>query len=266
MWASLGLRNGLKMPLSMRHRATRGLRIFLRHRRGPALRAGRAPAGVCLPENSKVESRLPSGKCPMTSLLFLKPHRKLPTTLAESNEYSTRHATGVAYFSRKPNKPPRLPRWWIGWELKSEGITVSIKLPIAGAEKFRAQLPDQVAVTRWFPMQLKRRGVELRLIVGDHNRSASIVDLSLLKAVARAHRWFDEISTGNARSLAAIAAREGLNVRYVGRLIRLAFLAPDIVESIVEGRQPMTLTAEALTRRIDLPLSWCAQRTVLNVE
>ena len=151
-------------------------------------------------------------------------------------------------------------------ELKSDGIRVSIKLPIAGAEKSRAQLPDQVAIARSFPMQLKRRGVELRLIVGDHNRSAAIVDLSLLKAVARAHRWFDEISTGKAGSLAAIAAREGLAVRYVGRLIRLAFLAPEIVESIVEGRQPTTLTAEALTRRIELPLSWCSQRTALNVE
>jgi site-specific DNA recombinase len=151
-------------------------------------------------------------------------------------------------------------------ELKSDGIKVSIKLPIAGAEKSRAQLPDHVAMRRWFPMQLKRRGVELRLIVGDHNRSAAIVDLSLLKAVARAHRWFGEISTGNVGSLAAIAAREGLSVRYVGRLIRLAFLAPDIVESLVEGRQPTTLTAEALTRRIELPLSWCAQRTALNVE
>ena len=151
-------------------------------------------------------------------------------------------------------------------ELKSDGITVSIKLPIAGAENGRTQLTDQVAIARWFPMQLKRRGVELRLIVGDHNRSAAIVDLSLLKAVARAHRWFAEISTGEARSLAAIAAREELNVRYVSRLIRLAFLAPDIVESIVEGRQPTTLTAEALTRRIELPLSWCSQRTALSVE
>ncbi len=100
-------------------------------------------------------------------------------------------------------------------ELKSDGIRVSIKLPIAGAEKSRAHLPDQVAIARSFPMQLKRRGVELRLIIGDHNRSAAIVDLSLMKAVARAHRWFDEISTGKARSLAAIAAREGLAVCYV---------------------------------------------------
>ena len=151
-------------------------------------------------------------------------------------------------------------------ELKADGIRVSIKLPIAGVEESPAQLPDQVAITRSFPMQLKRRGVELRLIVGDHKRSAALVDLALLKAVARAHRWFDQISSGQARSLAAIAAREGLAVRYVGRLIRLAFLAPDIVESIVEGRQRPTLTAEALTRRIELPLSWCAQRTALNLE
>ncbi len=151
-------------------------------------------------------------------------------------------------------------------ELKSDGIRVSIKLPLSAAEQSDAQLPKQVAITRWFPMQLKRRGVELRLIVRDHNRSAAVVDLPLLKAIARANRWFDELSTGKATSLAAIAAREGLAVRYVGRLVRLAFLAPEIVESIVEGRQPTILTAEALTRRIELPLSWRAQRTALNLE
>jgi hypothetical protein len=73
-------------------------------------------------------------------------------------------------------------------------------------------------------MQLKRRGVELRLIVGDHNRSTATVDLPLLKAVARSRRWFHEISTGKASSLAEIAAREGLAVRYVGRLINASNL------------------------------------------
>jgi DNA invertase Pin-like site-specific DNA recombinase len=151
-------------------------------------------------------------------------------------------------------------------ELKSEGMAVSIKLPITGTEKSRTQLSDEVAITRSFPMQLKRRGVELRLIVGDHNRSAATVDLPLLKAVARAHRWFDELSTGKASSLAEIAAREGLAVRYVGRLIRLAFLAPEIVEAIVEGRQPANLTAEAVTRHIEIPLEWCSQKTALNIQ
>jgi site-specific DNA recombinase len=58
----------------------------------------------------------------------------------------------------------------------------------------------------------------------------------------------------------------GLAVRYVGRLIRLAFLAPDIVESIVEGRQPTSLTAEVLTRHIELPLEWRSQKTALNIQ
>ena len=49
-------------------------------------------------------------------------------------------------------------------------------------------------------------------------------------------------------------------MRYVGRLIRLAFLAPPIVEMIAQGRQPAELTAEMLTRRIILPLEWEAQK------
>jgi site-specific DNA recombinase len=97
-------------------------------------------------------------------------------------------------------------------------------------------------------------------------KKAATVDLPLLKAIARAHRWFDEISIGKASSLAEIAAREGLTVRYVGRLIGLAFLAPDIVESIVQGRQPTSLTAEALTRRIELPLEWRSQKAALNIQ
>jgi site-specific DNA recombinase len=49
-------------------------------------------------------------------------------------------------------------------------------------------------------------------------------------------------------------------------LIRLAFLAPDIVESIVEGRQPSSLTAEAVTWHIEMPLEWRSQKTALNIQ
>jgi len=151
-------------------------------------------------------------------------------------------------------------------ELEHDGMGVSIKLPIAGTEKSGCHLSEAVAITRASPMQLKRRGVELRIIVGDHHRPAATGDLPLLKVVARAHRWFDELSTGKASSLAEIARRERLAVRYVGRVIRLAFLAPDIVESIVEGRQPTILTAEAVTRHIEIPLEWRAQTTALNFQ
>ena len=91
------------------------------------------------------------------------------------------------------------------------------------------------------------------------------VDLALLKALGRARSWFDQLVSGRATSLAAIASQEGLGVRYIRRLIRLAFLAPPIVELIAQGRQPAELTAEMLTRRTVLPLEWPAQKRELSL-
>ena len=103
-------------------------------------------------------------------------------------------------------------------------------------------------VTRFIRLQLKRRGAELRLTVPDAHTLRPKVDLALLKAVGRARRWFDRLASGRATSLAAIASQEGISVRYVGRLIRLAFLAPPLVEMIAQGRQPPELSAEMLSR------------------
>ena len=62
-----------------------------------------------------------------------------------------------------------------------------------------------------------------------------------------------------------IARRDGVGKQYVSRLIRLAFLAPEIVERIVAGRQPPELTAQALrTGRFDIPAGWAAQKRVLG--
>jgi site-specific DNA recombinase len=58
--------------------------------------------------------------------------------------------------------------------------------------------------------------------------------------------------------------RSAFSDRYVRRLTRLAFLAPEIVEAIVAGNQPPELTAEALAERIDLPLLWTAQEQALG--
>jgi hypothetical protein len=87
----------------------------------------------------------------------------------------------------------------------------------------------------------------------------------LLKTIARAHRWFDQLLSGEVKSLTAIATREGLNYRFVGKLIRLAFLAPEIVEAIAEGRQPPEVSTELLTKRIRLPLDWRDQKRLLNI-
>jgi site-specific DNA recombinase len=150
-------------------------------------------------------------------------------------------------------------------ELGRDGLRLSLKVPMpeAGAGN-DSPWPDAIA-TRFVPLQLKRRGVELRLVIAAAHTQRPKVDLALLKAVGRARRWFDQLASGRAASLAAIASQEGIGVRYVGRLIRLAFLAPPIVEMIAQGRQPAELTAEMLTRRTILLLEWAVQKRVLSL-
>jgi hypothetical protein len=54
--------------------------------------------------------------------------------------------------------------------------------------------------------------------------------------VARAYRWADDLLAGGAQSVGEIARREGVSDRYVWRLMRVGFLAPSLVEAVVEDR------------------------------
>ena len=85
---------------------------------------------------------------------------------------------------------------------------------------------------------------------------------ALIKAVARGRAWFDELATGRARSLDELAKREAISRRYIRRLVNLAFLSPQLVEAILQGRQPVELTATRLTE-LDLPYDWAEQRRLL---
>ncbi len=81
---------------------------------------------------------------------------------------------------------------------------------------------------------------------------------TLIKALIRAYKWKKRLFSGGAPSTSAIAKEEGVTERYVGRIMRLAFLAPDIVEAILDGHQPADLELERLMKGI--PVSWDAQR------
>jgi len=149
-------------------------------------------------------------------------------------------------------------------ELRPDGIRLSIRLPIS-PEGTVTERSTHLSITREIPMQLRRRGIEKRLVIEADGGVSSKVDQVLLKAVARAHCWFAELVTGRSASMVAIATREGVGKQYVSRLIRLAFLAPELVERIVAGRQPPELTAQSLlTSRVALPLSWAAQKQALG--
>jgi hypothetical protein len=113
------------------------------------------------------------------------------------------------------------------------------------------------------PMTIRRRGVEMRMII-DSPTSPSKADPSLLKAIVRARGWFDDLLTGRISSLSEIARREGHNASYISHLIPLAFLAPKIVEAIADGRHPVDLSAESLVKHINLPLAWDDQKARLG--
>jgi len=111
----------------------------------------------------------------------------------------------------------------------------------------------------------RKRGIETKLVLGN-DQSTSAPDPKLVELIVQAHRWFEELKQGKARSVAAIAKRDGLHSADVSRILPLAFLAPDIVEAVLEGRQPTELTAARLKRMRDLPVDWQQQRRYLGFE
>ncbi len=148
-------------------------------------------------------------------------------------------------------------------QLESGGIRVSLNLKSLITDPIETRDAASLTMTRFIPMEMKRRGVEIRLVIEGESARAARSDPALLKAIARSHRWFHELASGRTASIREIAKREGVYDSYVKRLIPLALLAPDIVQSICDGSQPATLTAEALKRTAQLPLEWTKQRQIL---
>ena len=141
-------------------------------------------------------------------------------------------------------------------EISSKGLTIHVT--------FDPLLVPGIMLKFFTPMVMKRRGVGMRLIVGEN--APPKVDPVLLKAVAKAHNWFAEIASGSIASGADIARREGVTTRYVNQLMPLAFLAPEIIKLIIGGRQPMELSAESLIKRSEITMHWDNQKASLNCQ
>jgi hypothetical protein len=93
-------------------------------------------------------------------------------------------------------------------------------------------------------------------------RGGRKIDSTITKALARAFRWRKLLETGVHATVAEIAAAEGVNPTYVGRILRLTLLAPDIVEAILDGRQSANLQLADLLR--GFPIEWERQRAEIT--
>ena len=101
--------------------------------------------------------------------------------------------------------------------------------------------PDRIredALRIHTPFRLRRRGVEIKLVLGN---SPNSVDRTLLRNIANALSWLDRIKAG--KTYEEIAIEDAIPKARVPKAICYAFLAPDIVRAIVDGRQPVGLTS-----------------------
>ena len=112
------------------------------------------------------------------------------------------------------------------------------------------------------PMELKRRRGRKEIIVPEGlpgaPRSKSPTQEPLVTALARAFHWQELLDSGRFASVTELAEALHVDRSYVGRIIRLALLAPDIVEAIVEGREPSGFSLERLVK--GMPMVWAEQR------
>jgi DNA invertase Pin-like site-specific DNA recombinase len=115
------------------------------------------------------------------------------------------------------------------------------------------------------PFRRRRRGVETRLVLGLTPQSEGR-DPILSTTIARAHAWFRQLTSTPHASVDGLSRQHGIPPSEISRLLPLAFLAPDIVDSILAGQQPPNLTTKALTRSSMLPISWEQQRKTLGFQ
>ena len=149
--------------------------------------------------------------------------------------------------------------------IHEDSLKISIKADsVWGTQD--AAVNDERLVLVEMPVRLKRCGSAMRLVLGTPAAgSTRRPDPKLVGLVAKAHDWFGRLSGGTRDGVMAIATEEQVSSAYVTRVMHLAFLAPDIVQRIHRGEQPVELNANRLIRLGPLPLDWVKQRALLGM-
>lgn len=122
----------------------------------------------------------------------------------------------------------------------------------------RADNPSPLRIT--VPAKLKRSGMAMRLILPGGDSASSRIDKKLVKAIATAHGWWEELLQEPELRVSDLAASHGVSKSWITRTPRLAFLDPAIVQQVLDGTAPAHVTLEALRSPDSIPTLWSAQR------
>lgn len=111
---------------------------------------------------------------------------------------------------------------------------------------------------------VRRRGVETKIVLGSLPQQERIYDQVLISAIKRSFKWWRLLTEEDFWSIKKLAELDGVDASDVTRFLPLAFLSPDIVEDILVGRQPVELTLERLKKMGPLPIDWSEQALALG--
>jgi site-specific DNA recombinase len=145
--------------------------------------------------------------------------------------------------------------------IADERLAIDLNVAVAMPEIDFAE--GEGIISHVAPLQLKRRGVETRLIIGGIEHRTAKADSALVRLLSRAVSWWDSIETGDS-CIERIAKREKLSERYLRDILQLAFLAPEIVEEIAQGEQSGAVHWDTLMCHPVLPLVWRQQMEVIT--
>ena len=145
-------------------------------------------------------------------------------------------------------------------ELRAILVDRLVKVNVA-ADRINVVIGHDDAVTITTPAKLVRRGNELRLALQPDGQSATEenADAALVRLVVQGFAAKKQLLTG--KEIPAVSHYEK---RHLHRLARMSWLAPDIITAILDGRQPVQLTARHLMRCADIPMEWQEQRQFLG--
>ncbi len=107
------------------------------------------------------------------------------------------------------------------------------------------------------PLHVRKRGGRKTMIAPDVLAMPARVDVALVKALARAFRWRRMLEDGSYCTIKELVAAEKINASYLCRVLRLTLLAPEMVEAILDGRQPDGMTLPGLMEGV--AVEWGAQ-------
>jgi hypothetical protein len=183
------------------------------------------------------------------------PQRVLDAVIEPNDETcATKQALENLEAMKREWSRTQTPASWRGMvcDVRMESRALLIRID---RQRLRAELgiPESAAgpettIDLHQPLRFHRTAHELRLVIPSDGASeeAAKRDESLVRFIARGRHWYRQITSGEMASIQAIAKAEGVTERYVARVLRGSLLAPVLMQKILDGQQPLSLTGRSL--------------------